>query len=64
MWRESRSQDDAKLVVPSGIFSLPHVREAADTANYTCPNLCIRAAERRGTAKAACLWPQVPMLTK
>lgn len=64
MWLESRSQDDAKLVVPSAIFSLPHGREAADTAKYTCPNLSIRAAESHGTAKAACLWPQVPMLTK
>ncbi len=64
MWLESRSQEDARIVVPSGIFSLPHVREAADTAKYTCPNLRIRAAERRGTAKAACLWARLPMLTK
>lgn len=63
MWLEPRSQDDAKLVVPSGIISLPHVREAADTAKYTCRNLSIRAAEGHGTAKAACLWPQIPMLT-
>ena len=64
MWLESRSQDDAKLVLPSDIASLPHVRGAADTAKYMCPNLSVRATERLDTAKAACLGPQILVLTK
>ena len=51
-------------MVPSGTGSLPHVRETADTAKCTCPNLYIQATERLGTAKVACLWSQIPMLTK